>query len=144
MQVEETRKLTKIYMSKYWHYTYVILLEKLCLKVVELRNTMNVERAKMMGFIKTCDQYRNKFNFDHFFSSVKILFPFSLFHWENVFSSNAAWRKWIFSLCLGGGHKNLEESFAWGIINSLFSLTNAFCSSLITIHLKMFPKHGRK
>ena len=32
--------------------------------------TKNAKVAKMVEFIKTCDQYRRKFNFHHFFSSI--------------------------------------------------------------------------
>ena len=37
--------------------------------------TKNVKVAKMVEFIKTCDQHPHKFNFGHFFSSL-ILPPF--------------------------------------------------------------------
>ena len=49
----------------------------------------NVKGAKMMGFIKTCDQYPHKFNFGHFFLSLRVI-----------------------SLSLVGDAKNLEESSA--------------------------------
>ena len=32
--------------------------------------TKNVKVAKMVEFIKTCNQYPHKFNFCHFFSSI--------------------------------------------------------------------------
>ena len=35
--------------------------------------TKNAKAAKMVEFIKTCDQYRPKFNFGHFVSSI--IFP---------------------------------------------------------------------
>ena len=38
--------------------------------------TKNEKVAKMVEFIKTCDQYPRKFNFGHLFSSI-ILPPFS-------------------------------------------------------------------
>ena len=48
--------------------------------------TKNMKGAKMMGFIKICDQYPRRFNFGHFF---------------------------IISTCPGGDDKNLGESFPW-------------------------------
>ena len=44
--------------------------------------TNNVKVAKMMEFIKTCDQYPRKFNFGHLFSSI--ILPLSA--GENRFS----------------------------------------------------------
>ena len=45
----------------------------------------NVKVAKIVKFIKTCDQYRRKFNFGKFF--ISIILPFSA--GENRFSKNA-------------------------------------------------------
>ena len=63
-----------------------------------------------MGFIKTCDQ-SHKFNFGHFFSFLGVI-----------------------SLCLSGGDKNLEESFAleaWAkMTRIIFWFANAFSSNL--------------
>ena len=58
----------------------------------------NVEVVKMVEFIKTCNQYPNKFNFCHFFSSITLP-PFC---WvKNRFSENPVWRKMVISFCLG-------------------------------------------
>ena len=35
-------------------------------------DTKNVKVAKMMEFIKTCDQYPHRFNFDNFFNSITV------------------------------------------------------------------------
>ena len=37
--------------------------------MVESKLWYNQTITKMVGFIKTCDQYPNKFNFNHFFNS---------------------------------------------------------------------------
>ena len=57
----------------------------------------NVKVAKIVKFIKTCDQYRRKFNFGKFF--ISIILPFSA--GENRFSKNAVPGKWIIPFCLG-------------------------------------------
>ena len=92
----------------------------------------NVKLAKMVEFIKTCDQIPHKFNFGHFFSSI--ISP--LFCWgKNKFSENAVPVKWVISFCLG-------ERFAWGNErkwkDSIFRLTNVSSSNLNTINLKLF------
>ena len=64
-------------------------------------SSLNV--AKMVEFIKTCDQYPVRFNFGHFFSS-KIV---SALCWgKNRFSESAVPVKWV-SSCL-------VESVTWG------------------------------
>ena len=72
--------------------------------------TKSVKIAKMVEFIKTCDQCPRRFNFGSFFSSIILLPPF-------------CWEKYIFrKRCSGGmdnfllpvdNDKNLGKSFAW-------------------------------
>ena len=70
-----------------------------------------VKVAKMVEFIKTCDQYPRRFNFGNFFNSIT---PPSFLLGENRSSENAVWEEWVISFSLGGNVKNLKESFAWG------------------------------
>ena len=53
--------------------------------------TSNAKVAKMMEFIKTCDQYPRKFNFGHLFSSI--ILPLSA--GENRFSKPFFVEKWV-------------------------------------------------
>ena len=73
--------------------------------------TNNVKVAKMVNFIKTCDQYPRRFNFVNFCYSI-------------ILPSLSAGEKYIFRKCCSGGmsnfllpggnYKNLGESFGWG------------------------------
>ena len=59
--------------------------------------TKNKKDAKMVGFIKTCNQYTHKFNLVIFFQLFQFLLPPFLL--GDVSSKNAAWRKWVISFC---------------------------------------------
>ena len=67
--------------------------------------TKNVKVAKMVEFIKTCEQYPRRFNFVHFFNSI-ILPPFLL--GKNRSSENAVLEEWVISFCLGVMIETLE------------------------------------
>ena len=58
----------------------------------------NVKGAKMMGFLKACDQYPHKLYCGHLFSSLRVFSFFSIF----------------FLFC--DDDKNLGESFTWGAL----------------------------
>ena len=76
----------------------------------------NVKVAKIVEFIKTCDQYPRRFSFSNFCNSIIIPPsppppPFCL--GENRSSENAVRQEWVISFCLGGDDENLAQSFAW-------------------------------
>ena len=62
----------------------MVKIKEVKLKILHKTETKKV--AKMVKFIKTCDPYPRKFNFDHFFSSTILLSPFLLR--KNRFSKN--------------------------------------------------------
>ena len=96
----------------------------------------------MVEFIKTCDQYPLKFNFDHFYRSIILLPPFC---WgKDRFSENAVQEECVISFCLEvitrtygkvllrGMRKKWTDSF----------LTRKCTSNLNTKNLKLFCNHG--
>ena len=90
-----------------------MLESKLWLKT-EKETKKKLKGAKMVGFIKTCEQYSHKFNFGHFFSSIVSSTPPppALSSRGDKFFKNAAWRKLVISFSLWANDKNLGESFA--------------------------------
>ena len=74
----------------------------------------NVKAAKMVEFIKTCDQCPpRRFNFGNFFNSIILPPPFC---WgKNRSSENAVREEWAISFCLWGNDKNLGTNFTWGM-----------------------------
>ena len=93
-------------------------------------DTKNVKVAKKVEFIKTCDQYPRKFNFDHFFSSI--ILPL-LYRGKNRSPENAVRVEWVISFCLGESWGNKQK---WK--GSVFWLTNVCSSNLNTINLNIF------
>ena len=73
---------------------------KLCHNKTE---TKNAKVAKMVEFIKTCDQYPRRFKFGHFFNSI--IRPFRKRCLGGIGNF----------LLPGGNDKILGESFAWGL-----------------------------
>ena len=61
--------------------------------------TKNVNVAKMVEFIKTCDEFLRRFNFGNLFNSIML--P-SLCWRKNRSSQNAVREEWV-SFSLGGG-----------------------------------------
>ena len=54
--------------------------------------TKYVKGEKLVGFIKTCDQYPHTFNFSHCVSFLIVSSPcYALSAGENSFSKNATW-----------------------------------------------------
>ena len=108
------------------------------------KKNKNVQVAKIVKFIKTCDQYPLRFHFVNFF-----ICKFSNFFncWgKNRSSENAAWEEWVISFCLGDNDKNLGGEFCLGVwvkTNRFNFLNhNVFASNLNTINLKLFCNHG--
>ena len=74
-------------------------------------NNVNVKVARMVEFIKTCDQYPRRFNFGNFFNSI---IPRPLSAGEKlIFRKRCSGVMGNF-LLPRGNDKNLGESFAWG------------------------------
>ena len=71
--------------------------------------TKNVKVAKMVEFIKTCDQYPRRFNFGNFFNSIILPTPISSHPPTQPLSAgekkrsaeNAVREEWVISFCLG-------------------------------------------
>ena len=80
---------------------------KLCHSKTE---TQNVNGAKMVGIIKTCNQYPHKFNNGHIFSSLIVSSPHPLSAGGKIDFQN---RKGVISFCLESDDKNLVGNFGW-------------------------------
>ena len=98
--------------------------------------TNNVKVAKMVNFIKTCDQYPRRFNFVNFCYSI-------------ILPSLSAGEKYIFRKCCSGGmsnfllpggnYKNLGESWLGAWVkwrDSIFWLTSIFVQPRWNIQVK--------
>ena len=68
--------------------------------------TKNVNVAKMVEFIKTCDEFPRRFNFGNLFNSI-MLPP--LYWRKNRSSENAVREEWV-SFSLGGGGGNDKKT----------------------------------
>ena len=106
--------------------------------------TNNAKVARMVEFIKTCDQYPRKFNLGNFFNSIILSPPFC---WEkNRSSENTVQEEWVISFRLGGNDKNLGVSLLGGMSKNelikFFDSQNVFASNLKTINLKLFCNRG--
>ena len=89
-----------------------------------------VKVSKMVGFIRTCDQYPHRINFDNFFNSMILILPqrpipasppppTPPFCWgKNRSPENAVWEEWKFPFCVGGRGvmiKTWGRVLLWGI-----------------------------
>ena len=116
--------------------------------------TKNVKAAKMVVFIKTCDQYPSRFNFGNFFYSIMLFYPLTrplppslvpFLLGKIRFSENSVREEWVISFCQDRSDRNLGHSFSWGHeqkwTDSIFWLTNVLASNLSTVNFKLFGNH---